>query len=531
MKIKINNSIATILFALVFPLLVLWLTVELAKNNSIAPKLDLKLKADHISSVDHAKFEVLNQDFQDPRDVTEACLGCHNGRDEEVMATAHWKWERETEIPGRGTVNIGKKNLINNFCTGVIGNNGSCMRCHIGYGWEDDTFDFADNKNIDCLVCHDNTGTYFKQKGQFGWPATEETANAEYQVPDYPQVAQNVGLPNKDNCGVCHFYGGGGNNVKHGDLEQALVGCKRDVDVHMTIEGKDMACIDCHLTEKHNIKGKLYSVSSSNTNRVTCEQCHTDKPHNDDLLDDHFIKVACQTCHIPEYAKVNATKLWWDYSTAGRLNEDGLPIGEDDADGNHNYLSIKGSFVWDDHVKPEYTWFNGTADHYLFDDTVTVIPVKIITLMGSYKDSLSKIWPVKVHRGRQPVDAENNTLISLKLWAAEKGEGAFWKDFDFEKSAEIGMKLANRPYSGEYDFVETEAPWPLSHMVSPKEQTVGCTECHSRESRLDNLNDFYLPGRDYSKVADFAGFGVILLSLAGVVIHAFIRVFMFFKRN
>ena len=256
MKIKINNSIATILFALVFPLLVLWLTLELAKNNSIAPTLDLTLKADHISSVDHAKFEVLNQDFQDPRDVTEACLGCHNGRDEEIMATAHWKWERETEIPGRGTVNIGKKNLINNFCTGVIGNNGSCMRCHIGYGWEDDTFDFADNKNIDCLVCHDNTGTYFKQKGRFGWPATEETANAEYQVPDYPQVAQNVGLPNKDNCGVCHFYGGGGNNVKHGDLEQALVGCNRDVDVHMTIEGKDMACIDRHLTEKHNIKGK-----------------------------------------------------------------------------------------------------------------------------------------------------------------------------------------------------------------------------------------------------------------------------------
>jgi octaheme c-type cytochrome (tetrathionate reductase family) len=529
---KAKKSIITLVFTVILPLSVLWLTFSIAGYRGKTEEVKIKFKSEHTPSVDHREFKILQQDFDDPRKVTEACLSCHNGRDEEIMATAHWNWERETTLPGReGTYKIGKKNLINNFCTGVIGNNGSCMRCHIGYGWEDDSFDFGDSKNIDCLVCHDNTETYFKQKGRFGWPATEETANAQYQVPDYPYVAQNIGLPKKNNCGICHFYGGGGNNVKHGDLEQAIVGCSRKVDVHMTAEGADMSCIDCHLTEKHNIKGKLYSVSADNANRISCEQCHTSSPHNDQLLDQHNAKVACQTCHIPKYAKANATKLWWDYSTAGRLDDEGYAISENDADGNHNYLSIKGSFVWDKNVQPEYTFFNGTADHYLFEDTIKEIPVKIIDLKGNYTDSASKIIPVKVHRGRQPYDVNNKTLISLKLWAAQKGEGAFWKDFDFQKASEIGMELAGRPYSGEYDFVKTEAAWPINHMVSPKENTVSCKECHARDGRLENLSGFYMPGRDYSKLADMAGYLLIIFSLLGVFGHATIRIITSFRKH
>ena len=35
----------------------------------------------------------------------------------------------------------------------------------------------------------------------------------------WTKVAQNVGLPARENCGGCHFYGGGGDGVKHGDLD------------------------------------------------------------------------------------------------------------------------------------------------------------------------------------------------------------------------------------------------------------------------------------------------------------------------
>jgi octaheme c-type cytochrome (tetrathionate reductase family) len=532
MKSSIKTFFTSLLVVIILPAAVIYALFHYyGKRLEEHVPVNVKLSADHVSSVDHSQFEILQQDFESPHDVTQACISCHTGRDNEVMATAHWKWEREVEIPGRGQVTIGKKNLINNFCTGATGNNGSCMRCHIGYGWADKSFDFEDPRNIDCLVCHDQTQTYYKQKGQAGMPATEETANAYYSVPDYDYVAQNVGLPKKHNCGICHFYGGGGNNVKHGDLEEALLSCSFEVDVHMASDSLNMACIDCHRTERHNISGKLYSVSASNTNRVTCEQCHTSSPHMDKIIDEHTYKVACQTCHIPEYAKVNATKMWWDWSTAGKLDEMGLPYAEPDADGNHNYTSIKGNFVWDDHVIPEYYWFNGIADHYLNTDTISEVPVKIIDLYGEYNDPESKIWPVKVHRGRQIYDTVNNTLVHLKLFAPEQGMGSFWKDFDWDTAAYLGMKYNDRPYSGKWGFIESEAPWPINHMVSPKEKTLSCTECHSRDGRLAGLNDFYLPGRDYSNLVEKGGIGIILLSIVGVVGHGIVRVISCFRKN
>jgi octaheme c-type cytochrome (tetrathionate reductase family) len=532
MKSGLKTFFTSLLVVLILPAAVIYVLFHYyGKRMEEHVPVNVSLSADHVSSVDHTQFEVLQQEFETPQAVTEACISCHTGRDNEIMATAHWKWERDVEIPERGTVSIGKKNLINNFCTGATGNNGSCMRCHIGYGWADKSFDFEDPRNIDCLVCHDQTETYFKQKGQAGMPATEETANAYYSVPDYNYVAQNVGIPKKHNCGICHFYGGGGNNVKHGDLEEALLNCSFEVDVHMASDSLNMQCIDCHRTERHNISGKLYSVSASNTNRVSCDQCHTSAPHMDMIIDQHTAKVACQTCHIPEYAKVNATKLWWDWSTAGRLDEMGLPYAEPDADGNHNYLSIKGNFVWDDHVEPEYTWFNGIADHYLGTDTIKEIPVKIIDLYGEYKDPDSKIWPVKVHRGRQIYDTVNNTLVHLKLFAPEQGMGSFWKDFDWDTAAYLGMKYNDRPYSGKWGFVESEAAWPLNHMVSPKEKTLACTECHSRDGRLAELNDFYLPGRDYSSLVEQGGMGIILLSIVGVFGHGIMRVISCFRKD
>ncbi|MBS4061392.1 MAG: cytochrome C, partial [Bacteroidetes bacterium] len=301
------EKITSFIVVIVLPALVIYLTIFFALRKSEPLRIEIPLMSETIAQVDHSQFAILQQNFTDPREVTAACLSCHNKRDDELMQSSHWLWEREVNIPGRGIVKIGKKDIHNNFCTGAQGNNGSCMRCHIGYGWEDKSFDFNNPNNIDCLVCHDKTDTYFKQKGYAGMPATPETANAEFKVPDYNYIAQNVGYPDRDNCGVCHFYGGGGNNVKHGDLEEALFNTNRKVDVHMGTDGPNMVCIDCHKTEKHNITGRSYSVSAENTNRISCEGCHTDRPHQDYILDYHNHKVACQTCHIPVYAKVNAT--------------------------------------------------------------------------------------------------------------------------------------------------------------------------------------------------------------------------------
>ncbi len=50
---------------------------------------------------------------------------------------------------------------------------------------------------------------------------------------DLNKIAQSVGKPKRTNCGVCHFFGGGGNNVKHGDLEMAMFEPTKEIDIHM----------------------------------------------------------------------------------------------------------------------------------------------------------------------------------------------------------------------------------------------------------------------------------------------------------
>ena len=473
------------------------------------------------SSVDHSKFVELQKEFKSPQEVTLACLECHNETHKEIMASSHWNWERASYIEGRGIKSIGKKNIINNFCIGTESNEQACSKCHIGYGMTGDQYDFNNKKNVDCMVCHDQSDEYIKGSSMAGYPARSVNLT---------KVARSVGNPTKSNCGACHFNGGGGNNVKHGDLETGILGCTREVDVHMAGNGMDLECVDCHRTKHHNITGQLYSVSSNNINRVTCEECHTNTPHLYELLNTHTAKVSCQACHIPVYAKVNATKMEWYWSAAGKL-KDGKPFFEEDSMGNHSYMSIKGRFRWEKNVKPEYVWFNGNASHYLLGDTLDDSKVVVLNkLYGSHDDPESKIIPVKIHRGDQIYDKEYKWLIQPKLWAPNKGDSAYWKDFDWNKAAAAGMKTIGMPYSGKYGFVKTEMYWPVNHMVSPKEASLSCSECHNRtNSRLAALTDFYLPGRDGHDLLDEIGKITILLAVVGVIIHGSARVFSSFK--
>jgi len=112
---------------------------------------------------DHTRFIRFAGDPR-PQELTARCLDCHEQQGRDILETAHWRWEG----PSPNTkgyehrVDLGKKNIINNYCIHVRSNEARCSQCHIGYGWTDDDFDFADPNNIDCLVCHDTTGTYAK---------------------------------------------------------------------------------------------------------------------------------------------------------------------------------------------------------------------------------------------------------------------------------------------------------------------------------------------------------------------------------
>jgi len=134
----------------------------------------------------------------------------------------------------------------------------------------------------------------------------------------------------------------------------------------------------------------------------------------------------------------------------------------------------------------------------------------------------SKIYPMKIMRGKQPYDTKNNTFLQFKTFGP-KGSGAYWKDFDWQKSIRTGMDYVGKPYSGKMDFISTRSYWPLNHMVSESDQALSCTECHSHDGVLTGLNDFYLPGRDVNLLLDWTGKLFILFSVLGVIVHALLR--------
>ena len=108
--------------------------------------------------------------------------------------------------------------------------------------------------------------------------------------------------------------------VKHGDLDSSMEYPDRKIDVHMDMEGNDLQCQECHQTKNHSISGRAMVVSPGGKDHIGCENCHEATPHKQSRLNAHAVTVACQTCHIPYFAKELPTKLSWDWSTAGRNN-------------------------------------------------------------------------------------------------------------------------------------------------------------------------------------------------------------------
>lgn len=395
-------------------------------------------------------------------EVTAACLACHEDAGQQMLQNVHFTWESEPVLlPGRDEpVTIGKKNQINNFCIGIEGNWKKCTSCHAGYGWADSGYDFTAETNVDCLVCHADSNIY--AKGDYGEPA---------EGVDLAAAAQSVANPTRQNCGSCHFNGGGGNAVKHGDLDESLYFPDENIDVHM---GRyDFVCTDCHQTEDHVIKGHMIAEGPYAHDTIACADCHTGTVHEDERINVHLDAVACQTCHIPEGAVREATKMNWDWSTAGQ----DLPI-----DDPHVYLKIKGSFVYEDRFTPTYTWFNGTSGRYIKGDVIDPTETTLIAWpQGDINDPTAKIWPFKVHTARQPYDTNYNYLLIPNT----AGEGGFWTEFNWDKAFRTNQENTGLAYSGEYDFATTQMYWTLTHMVQPKENALQCNDCHGENGIMD----------------------------------------------
>jgi len=406
--------------------------------------------------------------FNSPQEVTQECLNCHENTSREIMKTNHWTWLNEEFVDGNNNkVQMGKKNFVNNFCLAVPSNYPRCTSCHVGYGWKDASFDFSKEENVDYLVCHDQSGTYTKTPTAAGMPDPKV---------DLLLVAQSVGKTTRKNCGTCHFDGGGGTGVKHGDMDNSLYEPKPETDFHMGELG--FQCSECHTTKEHKIMGASHGSIAANTNHIHCTDCHEGEIHTNKTINKHLNSVACETCHIPEFARVEPTKVWWDWSKAGQDKED-----VKDKYGKETYSKMKGDFKWEMNVIPTYKWYNGSAAYYKFGDKIDTNKSAMLNILnGDIKDPKAKIAPFKVMHGKQIYDSTNNYLIIPKLF----GEGGYWKEYDWNLASNLGMKEVNLDYSGNYAFIETEMYWPINHMVATKEKALRCTSCHGvKAKRLD----------------------------------------------
>lgn len=493
------------------------------------------------STADHSKFKELNRVFNSGPEVTQACLSCHTEAAKQVQHTQHWTWEFKN--PQTGQI-LGKKHIVNNFCTSVKSNEAACNSCHIGYGWKDVSFDFKNESLVDCLVCHDQTGRYKKPSGFAGNPVTQDTefppgSGKIVRGIDLSAIAQKVGPTKRTNCGACHFNGGGGDGVKHGDLDTSLEAPDKALDVHMDAQGNNFTCATCHKTDGHQVPGSRYAPTARDkapahlrgktdtSNPATCQSCHGQAPHKVEQLNTHTAKLACQTCHIPAFARGGQpTKMWWDWSTAGKRGPDGKFITQKDDNGYDTYTSIKGNFKWVENVQPEYVWFNGQVKYTLLGDKIEKgpTPTLINRFEGSANDGKSMIWPVKVFRGKQAYDPVNKSLVITHL--AGNDDTAYWKNLDWQKAIAKGMDLAHLNYSGQVDFIETMSYWPITHMVAPKDKALGCEQCHAAQGRLDKIDGVYMPARsrDHLGALETGGWTLIALVLLGVSGHGVMRV-------
>ena len=430
-----------------------------------------------------------------PYEGTRSCLNCHGLIGEDLLTNAHFTWKGvSSNITGfEGQDDNGKVNLINNFCIAVPTNEGRCTHCHTGYGWADNTFAFNDPETVDCLICHDQSGTYKKGKTSAGMPDPAVDLNIVAR-----SVALNDGKPTRQNCTFCHANAGGGDNVKHGDIAMNLLNTTREYDVHMGTDGGDMDCVDCHKVMRVNGDGQLVDHgiggmplhSVDDGDMQSCTDCHGNQASihvgtTVQSVTDIHDTLACQVCHIPAISRFKSTKMEWYWADAG-LEADPNPPSED-ADGNVTWDKKKGTFVWAKEVRPELLYFDGKWDRMMINknDQYTDLPVVLAKPTADYTTPGAMIYPFKKMIGNQPADAGNQTMLVPHLFGTAGGPNPFWGKYDWSLALTDGANYTGQTYTGAYEFVDTVMYLTVNHEIAPPEQALGmdsaCGDCHTSD--------------------------------------------------
>lgn len=405
------------------------------------------------------------------------CLSCHKTEAREMADSTHYQWVGDAPdmLNGAGIRQGKLTNAMNSYCVNILGNWPVCGSCHAGLGKRpDDTT--AGLENIDCLTCHSEEYSTQRKRLPDGSMGVENPTDS---------MVQNVSEPARANCLTCHAKAGGGDGVKRGDLSLATAhNNDAAFDVHMDISGADLSCQSCHTFNNHKVIGKGSDLRPtddlSRGSEVSCLTCHKNKSGpkgHSDKIGKHVARVACQTCHVPTYAKV-ATETHRDW----RIHHDGSP-----ADGitgpGHPYTVKKADLT------PTYKFWGRLSDNALLgDDAQETYDPQTGTYptsrpIGFIDDEGSKLYPFKYKTADQPKTITDNRLIALDTYEYLKGSG------DVQKATEKGLVNMGYPASEPYEWVVTDTYQLLNHGVEPSSEALRCGDCHGTTSRMDLKGD------------------------------------------
>jgi hypothetical protein len=401
------------------------------------------------------------------------CLQCHTNEAHEVHASVMYQWEGAAPQMDHGPAVQGKiSGAINSYCINILGNWNACGNCHVGLGLPPEAEASAQQlANIDCMMCHQQA---YRRKKVAGLFVPDEAA-----MPiTMDEAVRTVHRPERSNCLQCHAKAGGGDSVKRGDITLAHAATTdRSFDVHMATTGANLRCQQCHTFSEHRVAGRGSDLRATDSDvPLECSNCHAAMAageHESSHVDRHTARVACQTCHIPLYAKdagdtaaSEATEVYRTWLDTQATQPPFHPASEKLND-----------------LVPEYRFWNRRNRNYLLGDVAEVDPATgrypTSRPLGGVDDNASQLFAFKYKTAHQPVTiGAEPTLIALDT-------AVFFATADAAAAVEAGLVNMGLPAGTPYAWIETDTFQMLNHEVSPSEQALQCADCHGSTARME----------------------------------------------
>lgn len=385
--------------------------------------------------------------FTTSAEANQQCITCHETQANDLRKSIHWSWERERVIGDQATRSQ-KGTDLTRFGLEAAANPTACRRCHISILPQEQPVSQAPLTGINCLICHDTTGTY----------------QPEVQGTELEKIVRTVGEPSARNCQSCHDQQCG----LTPDPDKIIT-----ADVHLQRHG--FTCQRCHPGNGHHEFKRTLAKTTGLAKTEGCASCHTQAPHLLARLNQHATLIGCQSCHIPEYGNNSPAVISWNWL----LSDSQETIYQEG-----NILLTDQGFTLGQNVTPLYFWDNGAEKVYTRGERIQ--PEQTTLLQGpGPRTPASKIMPFTVQYGIQLYDSKYRYLISPKL---SQAEAPFLNTGKRNLSIKEGMAAIRLPYSGQYGFTTTASFRRLNHGVVQADEALGCMDCHGASSMFNWQN-------------------------------------------